>query len=348
MRKFIFVVILFLGISVVILSFSELQNVIATLQRANAWFVLLALLLELAWILLLGRAFQAIYTLLGLHETKTHMTLLASASSFVGVIAAGAAVGGLAMFVLDGRRHGHPPGKITVAGALYMLCDEAAFLCVLALGITVLIRRRHLGAVEIVASLILLAIALAFGSLLWLAYRSPRALGNLLAGLARRVNQVARPLIHRDYLSEARAHEFASDIAEGLGSLPERPRKLLQPFLLTLATKVVMMGVLTCCFLAFDVPFSAGTIVAGFAISYLFVIVSPTPAGVGIVEGVMAVSLRSLGVDYSQAVIITLAYVGMTFWLPFAVGALSFRALRVDTESDRQQAVSALDSRPRS
>ena len=329
MRKFLVVVVLFLAISVVILSFSELHDVVLTLQRAKAGFVLLAVLTETAWILVLGRIFHAIYSLLGLEESKEHMTLLASASSFVGVVAAGAAVGGLAMFVLDGRRRGHPAGKVTVAGALYMLLDEAAFLCVLALGIVVLIRRNHLGAVQIVASLILLSLALAFGSLLFLAYRSPNKLGNLLARLAAIVNWLVHPLIHREYLSERRAHEFAADVSEGLGSLPEKPRILIQPLLLTLFSKVLMMGVLTFCFLAFDVAFSAGTIVAGYAISYLFVIVSPTPAGVGIVEGVMAVALRTLGVDYSQAVIITLAYVGMTFWFPFAVGAVSFRNLQV-------------------
>jgi len=332
MRKLFFVVILFLAISVVILSFSELQDVIQTLQQANFWFVAIAMLLEVAWVLVIGRVFHAIYTLLGLKETLGRTTLLASASSFVGVVAAGAAVGGLAMFVLDGRRRGHSPGKVTVAGALYMLLDYAAFLCVLGLGIIVLIRRRHLGGVEVAASLILLLIATAFGTLLWLAYRSPTTLGHLLARLARIVNWILRPLIHRDYLSEARAHEFAAEVSEGLGALPEKPKILIRPFLLTLGTKGLLMGVLTCCFLAFGVPFSAGTIVAGFAISYLFVIVSPTPAGVGIVEGVMAVALRTLGVAYSQAVIITLAYVGLTFWLPFAIGSVSFRALHLSAD----------------
>jgi uncharacterized membrane protein YbhN (UPF0104 family) len=41
----------------------------------------------------------------------------------------------------------------------------------------------------------------------------------------------------------------------------------------------------------------------------------------------MALALRTLRVEFSQAVIITLAYRGITFWLPLAVGALAFRAL---------------------
>ena len=81
------------------------------------------------------------------------------------------------------------------------------------------------------------------------------------------------------------------------------------------------MCVLVAVFLAFQVPFSAGTIIGGFAIAYLFLIVSPTPAGIGIVEGIMPLALSSLRVPWSEAVVITLAYRGITFWIPLALGA---------------------------
>jgi hypothetical protein len=332
MPKFLVVIVLFLAITLVIFSFSELQNVVTTLQQASIWIVILALTAEAGWMLILGAIFHSIYSLLGLQETRGRLTQLALASTLLGVVTTSAAVGGLAMFVADGRRRGHPSGKVTVAGALYLLLDYAAFFCVLALGIVVLIRRNHLGGVEISASLILFAVAWALGSVLYLAYRSPAALGRLLAQLASLINRVVRPFIRREYLSEARAHEFAAEVSAGLGSLPEKPRSLIRPLLLALANKIVLMVVLMLSFLAFDVPFSAGTIVGGFAITYLFVIVSPTPAGVGLVEGVMAVALRSLGVDFSQAVIITLAFRGLTFWLPLAVGAVALRSLQVGVD----------------
>ena len=91
-----------------------------------------------------------------------------------------------------------------------------------------------------------------------------------------------------------------------------------------------MMIVLMFSFLSFEVPFSAGTIVGGFSIGYLFTIVSPTPSGIGVVEGVLALALKSLRVEWSQAVIITLAYRAMTFWVPLGVGAIAFRSLRLE------------------
>lgn len=329
MRKIIVLIVLFLGVMFVIFRFTEVENIIGTLQGANPLYLALALIIQAAWFFVLGLTFKSIYALLGLKESLRRLTLIAAAGSFVNIVTSSAGAGGLAIFISEGRNSRLPPGKVTVASALYLLLDEAAFLCVLALGMIVLIRRNHLGAGEITAALVLLAIASVLASLFYIGYHSTEALGEVLAKAARLINRIVRLFIHREYLSEARAHSFASEIAEGLGTLPEKPWSLVQPFLLSLATKVLLMGILICSFLSFSVPFTAGTIIGGFAIGYLFLIVSPTPSGIGIVEGVMSIALGSLGVNFSQAVVITLAYRGMTFWLPLAIGAAAFRVLHI-------------------
>jgi len=97
--------------------------------------------------------------------------------------------------------------------------------------------------------------------------------------------------------------------------------------LLAISNKVLLISILLLTFLAFRIPYTSGTIVAGFSIGYLFLIVSPTPAGIGIVEGVLTLALTSLWVPVEAAAIITLVYRGYTFWLPFVVGMLAFRQI---------------------
>jgi glycosyltransferase 2 family protein len=80
-------------------------------------------------------------------------------------------------------------------------------------------------------------------------------------------------------------------------------------------------------FLAFKVVVSSGTIVAGYSIGYLFLIVSPTPAGLGVVEGMLTLTLRSMYVPIGAAAVVTLGYRCFTFWLPFLFGLISFRWL---------------------
>lgn len=327
MRKFIFILVGFLSAALIYLSFGELESIIETIQQGNLWFVLLALLLQFGWTIILGATYLSLYRVLGLDGTVFKFSLMAAAANFVNTIAPSAGMGGTVVFISDAYRNEQSPGKATVASMLNLFLDYLAFLFVLALGLIVLWRRNDLGPTEIAASGVIFAIAAGLGFLLYLGSRSAVALGNTLAKMAGFINRIAKPFIHRDYLSEERAHEFAEEMADDLKSLPQKSKSLIKPMLYAFANKALMISILMVCFLSFDVPFSAGTIIGGFSIAYLFLIVSPTPSGIGIVEGIMPLALSSLRVPWSQAVIVTLAYRGITFWVPLGVGAIAFRTL---------------------
>lgn len=327
MRKFLFILALFLGAVFLYSSFGEIETIVQTLQRGNIWFVLLAVLIQCAWFLVSGMTYLSLYRLLGTDGSLYEFVLMSTAANFVNTIAPSAGMGGMAVFISNASRNDQTPGKATVASMVVLFLDYIAFLIVLTLGLIVLFRRNDLDPSEIAASAIMFAIAAALGILLYLGSRSAKALGSALAWMARLVNRIVHPFIHRPYLSEARAYQFASEMAADLQSLPGRLHGLIQPMMLSLLNKSLLMGVLIAAFLAFQVPFSAGTIIGGFSISYLFLVVSPTPSGIGIVEGIMPLALSSLRVPWSQAVVITLAYRGITFWFPLAVGALALRIL---------------------
>jgi uncharacterized protein (TIRG00374 family) len=327
MRKFIFILIGFLSAAFLYLSFGELESILETIQQGNLWFVLLALLLQFGWIIILGATYLALYRVLGLDGNVFKFSLMAAAANFVNTIAPSAGMGGTVVFISDAYRNEQSAGKATIASMLNLFLDYLAFLFVLTLGLIVLWRRNDLGPTEIAASGIIFAIAAGLGFLLYLGSRSAVALGNTLAKMAGFINRIARPFIHRDYLSEERAHEFAEEMADDLKSLPKKSKSLIKPMLYAFANKALMISILMVCFLSIDVPFTAGTIIGGFSIAYLFLIVSPTPSGIGIVEGIMPLALSSLRVPWSQAVIVTLAYRGITFWVPLGVGAIAFRTL---------------------
>lgn len=327
MRKFIILLVLFLGAAFVYLSFGEIQSIVQTLEKGNLWFILLAILVQSGWFLVTGLTYHALYRVLDMDGTVYKMSLMSAAANFVNTIAPSAGMGGIAVFISDAHRNGQSPGKVTVISVLFVFIDYLAFMIVLTCGLIILFRRNDLGPSEIAASAVIFAIAVTLGFLLYLGSRTDNALGNALAWMARLVNRVVRPFIHREYLSEARAHEFAHEMASDLKSLPGKYRSLIKPLLFAFIGKVLMMCVLMASFFSFQVPFTAGTIIGGYSISYLFLIVSPTPSGIGIVEGIMPLALTSLRVSWSQAVIITLAYRGITFWFPLGVGAIAFRML---------------------
>lgn len=331
MRKFFFILFIFLGVAFVYLSFSELESIAGTLQSGNLWFILLALFIQCGWFILAGSKIHALYHVVGIEESVKKMILLFAAGTFVSTVMPSAGMGAVAVFLSDAKRSGQSTGKVTVASMLYILTDYITFLCVLAFGLIVLFRRGNLDATELLASGIMLSVASLLVFLLYLGSKSDARLGNALARIARFLNRLAYPFIRREYLSEAKMRDYAHEMAEDLRALPQRGRALVKPFLFAFANKTLLMCVLTVLFVAFGVPFSAGTIVGGFSFTYLFMIISPTPSGIGIVEGAMPLALSSLNVPFSQAVIITLAYRGITFWFPLGVGAWALRVLHMDT-----------------
>ena len=327
MRKTFIAIVLLLAIVLVIFSFSELESILNTIKRSDWRFIGLGLIIETVWLYNLATTFRALYRLVGLKEDSRHLMLVAAAANFINVVAPSAGIGGIAVFIDDAKHRNHASGRVTVVGALFVLFDYIAFLCVLALGWVVLIRRNNLNMGEITASIILLCLAVAFAVLLYLGYRSAAELSKALAWMARAVNRILRPFLHRDYLSVERAYTFADEIAEGLSAIKGKRKELLWPFLFALNNKALLICVLALTFLAFKTAFTVGTLVGGFSIGYLFLIVSPTPSGLGFVEGALTIALNSLRVPLGTAGVITMIYRAITFWFPLGVGAIAFRYL---------------------
>jgi len=333
MRKFLLAVAFVLGIYFVISNFSELKEIQRVLARADLGFLLLALLLQVAQFLAVARGFQTVYQALGVDEKLGRLFLLWASALFVNTIAPSAGVGGMAMFISDARRRGHSSAKVMVAGTIFLFYDYLAVLFFLALGIIVLIRRGKLSMAEIIATVILALLATGLGALVWLGLRSAASLERLLVRLALGVNRLLMPIIRRPYLSEQRARGFVHELGEGAQALRVSPNRLLPPAIYATASMALLVGIWLVVFLAFGEAVSPGTLISVFSVSYLFLIVSPTPAGIGFVEGAATLLLRSFGFSLESAAILVLAYRAITYWIPLAIGGVAFRVVNHSSPS---------------
>jgi len=106
------------------------------------------------------------------------------------------------------------------------------------------------------------------------------------------------------------------------------------PAALALSSKLLLLVVLALVFLAFGQTPFPGTLVASFGVGYLFFIVSPTPSGIGFVEGAMTLVLTSLGVPFGRAAVITLAFRGITFWLSILYGMVAVRWIGLEARPE--------------
>ncbi len=327
MRRIIPALLLLLAIYLVVSRFTEVEQIVATLRRGNPLWIALAIVVQIAWTINVAFTYKYTYRLVGILATFIQLWPLDVASNFINIVAPSGGVGGVAVFITDARRRGLSAPRVTVAGVLYVLFDYFSFFCVLALGLAVLFRRNHLTGVELGASAILFVVALTLAGLLFLGASRPMVFERVLKWGARTINRLVRPVLRREYLSEKRAHDFAVESALALQSLRAHPREYVAPALLSLLARFLHIAMLALTFLAFEVPLDLGTVIAAYSIGLLFVIVSPTPAGLGVVEGVLTLALTTLRVPLSEATVLTLAFRALTFWLPFIYGFLALRWL---------------------
>jgi len=328
LKKFIIALVFLLAIVFLFSRFTEVTEMVDILQRAQPEYLMLALLGEMLWLLNVGLAYRVNYRLLDVHEPLGHMVSISTAAnSFVGIIAPSGGMSALAVFLSDAKRKGHSSARITVACLLYLLFDYIGLLGAVVLGLLVLIRRNKLGWAELTAASILALVALVVLSVLYVGLKWPERLGNALAWMAKKTNWLARKLKRKKPLEVEEAYNFAEDINTGVAVLRANPRRLILPVILGVTNKGILITILWMLFLAFGVPISGGTVVGGFALGYLFTIVSLTPSGIGMMEGVMTLTLRSLGVGLEEAAILTLGFRAITFWLPFFIGMGTFRFL---------------------
>lgn len=328
MRKILLILVFFLASGLVLTSFGELENTWKTLQKSDFRFIGLCILLVAAWTASDALGYRSLFRLMDVKESLRHLILLSSAANFINVVAPSGGFGGMAVFIDDAGRRKYPRGMAAAAAALHLFLEYAAFMVVLGMGWVVLIRRNDLEIGEITASFLMLVLFIALGIFIYIGSHSGEQLGRVLAWFARHLNRLLWPFIRRDYLHEQTARVFSMEVAEGLSILRLKRRGVMLPFLFALSSKTLQTLILMLTFLAFDVAFSAGTVVAGFASYYLFLIVSPTPSGIGVVETLMPLALRSLNVPWEQSVVVTLTYRSLTFWLPLLLGAVSLRLLQ--------------------
>ena len=148
------------------------------------------------------------------------------------------------------------------------------------------------------------------------------------AGLGTKAGQPhCRAVKRPDFLDEAWVERNTAEFTEAAMAIAAQPASFYRR-LVRFRCHLVDLTTLFVLFLAFHQKVHFGVLVAGYAMGILFWIVSITPQGIGVVEGMMTLVFASLGVPIERATVIALAFRGLTFWLPLGIGFIMLRRLK--------------------
>lgn len=312
----------------VISRFNEIENLALTLSQGVWLWVLVAALLQVGYQLSLAYIYQSAFATVGVTSRIRELLPIVMGALFINVVAPAGGTAGLALFVDDAVQRKHSPARVTAGSMLSLVAIYIGFLIVLLISLTYLFFRQNLKSYQVAGSILFCIGASVIVSLLFMGLKWPAGLRRLLVGLQNFVNGLARKFKRHPLLAENWGTKTSQELTESALAIWARPAGVARTISLSLLSHLIAITSLYTLFLAFRYPVPAGPIVAGYAIGYLFVIVSPTPQGLGIVEGVMPAVFINLGTPNAVATITILAYRGLTFWLPVFIGFLCLQRLK--------------------
>ncbi|MCB8979366.1 MAG: flippase-like domain-containing protein [Ardenticatenaceae bacterium] len=328
-RRLLFWILILAFIWVLIGRFSEIQTLAETL-RAGRWpWVVLAAILQLGFYAATSLLYQVSFTAVGVQTHWRNLLPLTFAAVFINSTAPSGGAAGVALYVDEATRRGESGAKTAVGALLVLIADFGSFLVLLTMALATLIIQHSLLSYEIVTGIIMYLYVGGMAALLGLGLWRPKMLLRVLQMVQKGINRVGgwfrNPALVRAGWAEDNADEFAASAR----TIAAQPRQLLPVLWVAFLTHALDIASLYALFQAFNVTASLGVIIAGYSMTLLFWIVSPTPNGIGVVEGLMPLVYTSLGLPTAAATIITLAFRGLTFWIPFLVGFALLRRLPI-------------------
>jgi len=330
--RLLYAALLFCGAAAAALHLAEVEQVWRAVKHGAWGWIALAAFLQFVFLLNLSAFYSAIYQALKLPERFTRLFLLVLAAAFTTVVAPGGSLSGAGLMVYDATRRDLEAARVALANVLFYLLDYLAFLLVLTAALFYLFTRGALLEYQMTAAAVLAALVAAALLLLVFSALRPEALpgfiGRVAGPFSRRLPAAAG---HRVRAWEEKIAGFTSRLAAAARTMRKDKGGLARPALHALLVEIIGLFQLQALFLAFGGHPAPGQLITGYALGVLFMIVSITPSGVGIMEGAMTAAFASVGIPLEQAALATFTYRALSFWLPMAIGFLALR--RVVRES---------------
>ncbi len=340
--QILLIVILLLATLFLATQVSHLEDFARVLASGHPLWIGLGVLLVLAWQVAQAAQFRAAHRAVGVQQSLLSMLPVVAANNFVLIALPSANLSTFALFLANARRHTAPPERTAVAVAVFAVFQYLGLTASIALALLALATRGVLHPLEWLPALPLFALGLGQYVVLLLAMRSPARLERAALWLAERLNRLSRRLLRRELVAMERVHQACHNAAGGLDSMRQNgPRAQLILFIYGLLSQALLAIVLAVLLRAFGQHAYPATVLAGLGMAGLYTVVSPTPLGLGVVEGGVAIVLTSLGLNAGAALIVSLAFRGLTLWLPVLYGfvalqALGFRAIQ-PTKDERRR-----------
>ena len=334
-RRWIVLVLTVLFIWLVVSRLTELEQLKSTLANGQWGWIFAALLSQILYYAVFTASYQSAFYTVDISTRIRDLIPVTLGSLFINVVVPAGGAGGAALFTEDLARRGKPAARAASGVLLQLIADFSAFTLLLIPGLIYLFIQHDLKTYEIVAAIILLLVTIGLSSVLMIGVWKPAWLRRLFVWSQRTASWIFGQLNRSLSLADDWAQKNAEEFNQASAAVASHPFRLMRTVGVALLAHLVDITSLYILFRAFNQPIGIGVLVAGYAVGILFWIVSITPQGIGVVEGVMTLTFTSLGIPAAVATTVVLAFRGLTFWLPMLLGFFVVQRLHTFNPNQR-------------
>ncbi len=319
-------ILIFFGI--VISRLPELGKLLDTLNQGHWAWIIAAAAFALGRYVCFAGIFESAFDIVGVSSRTLALLPVMFASVFVNTVAPLGGFSGFALFIDDAARRRQSGARASAGTLLALTSEYTSFGLVLSLGFVYLSSHGALTGYELAGAALLALVIFGLAIALILALWRPKGLLALFGWIQRTANNVGARFKRPTVLPADWAAKNAKEFTHAAQSMAAHPERLGRTLGVALLMHIVNMLSVYALFMAFYGPIGIGELVAIFGVGMLFWMVSITPPGIGVVEGAIVLVCTALGVPAAKATVITLAFRGLSFWLPLLAGLIMLRTLR--------------------
>jgi glycosyltransferase 2 family protein len=325
LRAWIFIILMVALTGLVVSRFADFQSLITTLIQGNWYWVLVGVAIHILYFYLDAVLHKYSFATVEVKSRASELFPVLLSAIAVNAVAPTGGTGGAALFVDYAVRKGQSGARTAVGLILGLMADLVTLIPFVLGGVFFLSSFRKLKFYETLGFLFFLVFICGMIGVLLLAYWKPNILQHLFNWLHRAANRVGSWFNHPNLLPEGWGAKNAAEFIDGARAIRNHPRDFAYTMAWGMAIHIVNLIGLYAFFLAYRQPVRLGTLVAGFSLGIVFFIVSVVPQGVGAVEGIMTLIFISMGIPRTNAIVISLAFRGVNFWLPLIAGFILLR-----------------------
>lgn len=310
-----------LGIGVVALDW---QNTTDVISRANWTLAPVALFFAAMSYVSASAGFTTVFQAYGIRIKRHELLKIGFVSITLDNIVSAGGAAGLSLRLLLLKQWGYETRRIVASSLIHSFLNNLDFLTLLLFGLVKLgvsqpLTTGQTAGIFAIAGVMLVSL-IVFTVVVFT--RDFRLI------MLRVVSRSWYLITHRDI--ECSLEEFEDSIDLGMDVFHEKPQVLIVPMAFILSDWTATVLCLSFCFQALGINIDTGTLITGFAIGFAAGLISLLPAGLGIQDASMAGVFALFGVPFTQAVLASILFRLVYYFIPFGVSLIYYRQLLID------------------